>query len=159
MLNLDPQIGGLICLEEPENGIHPQRIPAILQLLQDIACDVESPVGADNPLRQIIINTHSPAVVSQVPDDSLLVATTKEVVNNGSRFNAAQFGWLPDTWRSENEPDVGSVAKGELLSYLNPALPVLNDVDGNGHTKKVRRVIDRKDLKQLVLFPPETFNH
>lgn len=159
VLNLDPQIGGLICLEEPENGIHPQRIPAILQLLQDIACDVDSPVGADNPLRQIIINTHSPAVVSQVPDDSLLVATTKEVVNNGSRFNAAQFGWLPDTWRSENEPNIDPVAKGELLSYLNPAPPVQNDVDGNGHTKKVRRVIDRKDLKQLVLFPPETFNH
>ncbi len=55
-----------------ENGMHPDRIPAILQLLKDIAVDTEEPVGLDNPLRQIIVNTHSPSVVSQVLDDDLL---------------------------------------------------------------------------------------
>jgi predicted ATPase len=37
VLALDPEAQGLLCLEEPENGIHPERIPKILQLLQDIA--------------------------------------------------------------------------------------------------------------------------
>ncbi len=71
-LEIDPAATGLICLEEPENGIHPERVPAMLKLLQDIATDAEEPVGPDNPLRQVIINTHSPAVVAQVPEDSLV---------------------------------------------------------------------------------------
>jgi predicted ATPase len=74
VLELDPDAEGVLCLEEPENGIHPKRIPAILDLLRDIAVDIEEPVGPDNPLRQVIVNTHSPAVVAQVPEDSLLVA-------------------------------------------------------------------------------------
>ncbi len=93
ILDLDPRANGLICLEEPENGIHPIRIPAIINLLQDIACDVESPVGPDNPLRQVIINTHSPVVVNQVPDESLLVAESKEVRRSGpDRSQRASVG-------------------------------------------------------------------
>jgi hypothetical protein len=38
-------------MEEPENGIHPERIGAMLTLLQDIAVDPTEPVGDDNPLR------------------------------------------------------------------------------------------------------------
>ena len=34
VLEMDPETQGLLCLEEPENGIHPARIPAILELLQ-----------------------------------------------------------------------------------------------------------------------------
>ncbi|BDA72313.1 hypothetical protein CAL7716_064790 [Calothrix sp. PCC 7716] len=66
VLELDPQAQGLLCLEEPENGIHPDRITKTLRLLQDIATDAEEPIGVDNPLRQVIINTHSPSVVTQV---------------------------------------------------------------------------------------------
>src|SRR5262249_23318040 len=65
VLELDPESQSLLCLEEPENGIHPERIPAMLRLLQDIAVNVEEPVSPDNPLRQVIVNTHSPAVVMQ----------------------------------------------------------------------------------------------
>ena len=78
VLQQDPEAQGLLCLEEPENGIHPERIPVILELLQDIATDVEEPLSLENPLRQVIVNTHSPAVVLQVDDDSLLVAELKE---------------------------------------------------------------------------------
>jgi len=59
LLELDPEATGLLCLEEPENGIYPDRIPAMLRLLRDIATDTEEPLGDDNPLRQVIINTHS----------------------------------------------------------------------------------------------------
>jgi predicted ATPase len=72
LLELDPEATGLLCLEEPENGIHPDRIPAMLRLLKDIATDTEEPLGDDNPLRQVIINTHSPAVVGEVADDDIL---------------------------------------------------------------------------------------
>jgi predicted ATPase len=64
VLEMDPEARGLLCLEEPENGIHPERIPAMLGLLRDIVTDVSEPLGPDNPLRQVIVNTHSPAVVA-----------------------------------------------------------------------------------------------
>jgi predicted ATPase len=74
ILQLDPRGTGLFCIEEPENGIHPRRIASLLRLLQEIATDTSMAVDEDNPLRQVIINTHSPTVVLQVPEDSLLVA-------------------------------------------------------------------------------------
>jgi len=57
VLELDITVQGLICLEEPENGIHPERIPAMLSLLRDIATDPDEPVDGTNPLRQVIVNT------------------------------------------------------------------------------------------------------
>lgn len=151
VLELDPKAGGLICLEEPENGFHPERILGILRLLQDIATDVTQPVGPDNPLRQMIINTHSPAVVAQVPDDSLLVAELRETVRNGQQFKRAGFSWLPDTWRAEAEPSIPPVARGKLLAYLNPVAPEPEPRQAGERTgTKSRRVIDRPDL-QLAL--------
>ena len=157
VLDLDPNAGGLICMEEPENGIHPERIPAILRLLQDIACDVDEPVGPDNPLRQVIVNTHSPSVVTQVPDDSLLVATLAQTIIRDERSMAARFGWLPDTWRAQAEPEVSPISKGELLTYLNPTLPTLGKEDDQSSksSKTNRRLIDRPDFRQLMLFPHE----
>ena len=63
----------------------------MLDLLRDIATDVDEPVGLDNPLRQVIVNTHSPAVVSQVDDASLLVAELKENIRGGQRFKSVCF--------------------------------------------------------------------
>jgi predicted ATPase len=34
---LDPSAQGLLCFEEPENGIHPERIPAMVRLLKDLS--------------------------------------------------------------------------------------------------------------------------
>ena len=158
VLELDPEAQGLLCLEEPENGIHPPRIPAMLQLLQNIATDVSAPVGMDNPLRQVIVNTHSPAVVSQVPDDSLLVAETQETLYDGRRCKRVCFSYLSDTWRAktpQEEPRI--VPKGKLLDYLNPVVSTEVEAGEEGlwsqkpSSSKIRRVIDRPDVLQLLL--------
>ncbi len=146
VLELDPRVNGLICLEEPENGIHPARIPAMLRLLQDIAVDVDDPVGPDNPLRQVIINTHAPAVVNQVPDDSLIVAELREAVRDQRAFKQARFSWLPDTWRARANPEMSPVAKGKLLSYLNPTAIAPRSVQ----PASSRRVMDRDDLQPYL---------
>ncbi|MGZ3755691.1 MAG: AAA family ATPase [Mucilaginibacter sp.] len=59
----DPSHNGLICFEEPENGIHPARIKMTAQLLKDLVSDFND---IDSELRQIIVNTHSPVLVSEV---------------------------------------------------------------------------------------------
>lgn len=155
VIELDPTTQGVMCLEEPENGIHPARIPAMLELLEGIAVDVNDAAGGDNPLRQVIVNTHSPAVVQQVNDDSLLVAELRE--------KEVRFACLPDTWRA-SVSDVPTVSKGKLLAYLNPVAEtnttrhdllteIRSEIEKN--KPKKRRVIDREDLKQFLLFPPE----
>jgi predicted ATPase len=155
VLDLDLKAEGVICLEEPENGIHPERISKILQLLQDIATDTEEEVGADNPLRQVIINTHSPVVVQQVPEDSLVVAELKDTVRNGKHFKRVSFGCLPETWRdpktwkhkAATSEQVNIVAKGDLLAYLNP---VPQRSINQQEKPRLKRVIDREDLQPLI---------
>jgi predicted ATPase len=171
VLELDPEAQGLICLEEPENGIHPERITKILQLLQDIATDTDEEINSENPLRQIIINTHSPEVVQQVPEDSLLVAESRETIRSNQRFKRVCFSCLAGTWRDPStwhnkDPEtekVNIIPKGDLLIYLNPVPSEKIDFDSNGHHEhthypqhKKRRVRDREDLQPLIPgFPSE----
>lgn len=153
VIELDSEFHGVLCLEEPENGIHPARIPAMLRLLQDIATDVSDPIGSDNPLRQVIVNTHSPAVVAQVPEDSLVMAEAKMVSQAGQRFKKLSFSCLPGTWRAATK-EMDLISKGELLSYLSP---VLSEPEGlslltEKTTVAKRRVIDREEFQMSLGF-------
>jgi len=145
VLELDVSAQGVICLEEPENGIHPERIRAMLNLLQDIATDPDEPVDETNPLRQVIVNTHSPSVVSEVPDGSLLVAESKEAMGDGRRFKKVIFSCLSDTWRTKAPEKPSIVSKGKLMTYLNPA-----SSPPPKRESRSRRVVDRDDLQMLL---------
>jgi hypothetical protein len=155
VLQMDPRVQGVLCLEEPENGIHPARIPAMLRLLYDVAADVFEPVSTDNPLRQIIINTHSPAVVAQAPDDSVLMAEpVSQVDDSGVRFTGLTFRCLPGTWRAKLS-GANPVPKGNVLSYLSPFEPhSLIRLPGTALPAEcaVTRVIDRKDVREALLW-------
>lgn len=63
ILEYDTKHTGLLCFEEPENGIHPFRIKDMAQLLKDLTIDFEN---IDMPLRQVIVNTHSPVLVGNL---------------------------------------------------------------------------------------------
>jgi predicted ATPase len=141
-VEIDPTLTGLICMEEPENGIHPERIGAILSLLQDIAVDPQPSTGEDNPLRQVIINTHSPVVVSQVPDDTVIFAVPEQQAIQGSFVKGVGFRCLSDTWRSEKS-QMPVIAKGKAISFLYP-IAEKSDTSRKGAD---RRVIDREDIQ------------
>ncbi|WP_395094849.1 AAA family ATPase [Armatimonas sp.] len=118
-LEIDPDFQGVLCLEEPENGIHPERIGTMLNLLQALAVDTSRPVDEDNPLRQVIINTHSPLVVLYTPGESLLAA---EVVHVADRTRGLQLSLscLPETWRTRGSKGGNLISKSKLLRYLRP---------------------------------------
>ena len=140
---------GLYCIEEPENGIHPGRIPALLDLIQGIAMDTSYPVEEGNPLRQVIISTHSPSVVMRVPADSLVVAELRDTVRHGKHFNRAHFSGLANTWRDPS-PNRNSLALGTLLAYLNPeGYRPLPEPDPERDPDAEVRVMDRTDLHDL----------
>jgi predicted ATPase len=63
ILEYDEKHTGLLCFEEPENGIHPFRIKAMAELLKDLTVDFNE---IDIPLRQVIVNTHSPVLVGNM---------------------------------------------------------------------------------------------
>lgn len=119
VLSSDPDASGLVCLEEPENGIHPQRIPEMLRLVRELSdadLSTQEMAGLLN-LRQVIINTHSPLVVAELLDDELLFAETV-------RFKAqsfANFKPINGTWRTKSAvgapPSV--ITRGELHAYLS----------------------------------------
>ena len=114
----DSESKGLICFEEPENGIHPSRINAILELLREMAVNTKIAVSPENPLRQVVINTHSPVVIRNLLPDELLVAVP--IRKNRSSFTA--YGAIVNSWRL-NHSDYSSertpkVTVTELLDYL-----------------------------------------
>lgn len=63
ILEQDNEFTGLLCFEEPENGIHPYRISTMVSLLKDLSSDF---TDDDFPLRQVVVNTHSPILVRNV---------------------------------------------------------------------------------------------
>ncbi len=153
-LEADPEAVGVICFEEPENGIHPDRIPAILSLLRAIAVDPNLPVEAGNPLRQVIVNTHSPKVVTELRDDEILGALKRGLGRATQSSGRVSFCAMPGTWRGELKPPPAELPLGELLAYLTGPVVRATSSDtphvGNGAASRSpvsRRIIDRPDVQ------------
>lgn len=119
VLALDPEFGGLLCMEEPENGIHPSRIPQMLSLVRSLSedADEDEATEAVAPIRQVIINTHSPLVVAELNDSELLFAETLK--QKAKAF--VNFKPLPETWRQSTSETTSAelVTRGQLMSYLS----------------------------------------
>lgn len=113
----DPSARGLLCMEEPENGIHPAKMESMVELLRDLAVDPHQAPGLDNPLRQVIVATHSPAFVQLQHAADLLVA--REVTIRGPferPVRVLRCIPLEGSWRTDDRER--GVGKGSLLNYL-----------------------------------------
>lgn len=85
----DPRHRGVICFEEPENGVHEARIGGMIELLRESCTDITiAPTGATTELTQIIVNSHSPAVLSCLHSDEIILAETVAVSDPRERFTS-----------------------------------------------------------------------
>ncbi len=93
-LLLDPNPPLLLCLEEPEIGLHPDILPAVAEMLVEAS-----------QRTQLIVTTHSDALISALPPEAVLVC---ERDASGSRLRRLDPGklknWLKeyalgDLWR------------------------------------------------------------
>ncbi len=100
-LAIDPEGRGVVCLEEPENGIHPQRVAAMVELLRDMACDPEFAVEDSNPLRQVVINTHSPKVIDQLELRDVVFVEGTKVWRSSSKGEVAAVLVPQNSWRTQ----------------------------------------------------------
>lgn len=90
-LKNDPQHRGVLCFEEPENGVHPFPLAQMAQLLRDLATDFNDPEQQELPLRQLLVNTHSPVFAGQIEvSDCLLFAQMVQRVEPGQNGRVAR---------------------------------------------------------------------
>ncbi|PDW00034.1 AAA family ATPase [Candidatus Viridilinea mediisalina] len=92
VLVADPEQRGLICIEEPENGIHPARMVEMTELLQMLAVEPTTMPDDENPLRQVIVATHSPVFVQlQQPENILFAQEVKIRTKAGTIARTLRF--------------------------------------------------------------------
>jgi len=117
VMHADASLGGVICMEEPENGIHPANVPAMVNLVRDLAVDPNEEPGLNNPIRQVIVNTHSQSVVRLVGRDDLLLATASPTGEQGPERSALRLRPVADSWRARANGS-HSVGVADLIPYL-----------------------------------------
>ncbi|MBF8792231.1 AAA family ATPase [Pseudomonas monteilii] len=117
IMSEDPDFKGLLCFEEPENGIHPAKMSFMLSLLKELAVDALEPTGEDNPMRQILIATHSPVLVKLESVDDLIFADIVKVKGpNGKPASTIRCKSLKGSWRSKAGGE--NIEKASIVSYL-----------------------------------------
>ena len=107
LMLVDVQDRALLCIEEPENGIHPSRVHNLVDLLRGYAVDTDEPVAQDNPLRQVALNTHSPEVARQFTFGDL-VFVERALTASGP---VSVFRPIQNTWRTLADTDANYVAE------------------------------------------------
>jgi predicted ATPase len=83
----DPNRKGTLCFEEPENGVHEGRIPALIEILRDAAA-IQSDI--EHPLFQILLNTHSPKVMNALRASEIVAADMVVGVHPESQQRSAR---------------------------------------------------------------------
>jgi predicted ATPase len=82
----DPRYRGLVCLEEPENGVHPFRLRSLIERLRELLSDPASAeVDKAEPLSQMLLNSHSPVVLSCLREGEMVFADVVTTVNPQAR--------------------------------------------------------------------------
>lgn len=122
VMNYDPEFSGVIILEEPENGVHPGRIPEIVSLLAGMT-------RLSDSLRQVIVNTHSTKLIDYVKfEDYLAIAIPKKRISSEhGNYTVTQMGYVP-------KGDSSFVPVGEAL-YLR---------------EELRRILEEKDMDTVL---------
>ncbi|WP_405086782.1 AAA family ATPase [Microbispora sp. NBC_01389] len=115
----DPDHAGVLLIEEIENGLHPSRLAELLRRIQERVTDLTDPECVHRPLRQVILTTHSPVVVSELyrlrPDALVFLDTAVRVDPDHDRISRVT---VAKPVRSEGEPGT-FVSPRQVRKYLS----------------------------------------
>ncbi|RCG32237.1 DUF2813 domain-containing protein [Sphaerisporangium album] len=80
---------GCVAIEEPENGVFPERFRHLLALTGGLVTDMRQPPERDAlrvplPYRQAIFTSHSPIVLDEVPSANIAFLDMTTVLENGA---------------------------------------------------------------------------
>lgn len=133
----DPKHRGLVCFEEPENGVHPARLKQLITELREMVSHPEKFDPALNqPLSQLLLNSHSPVVLSALigtdlctQGDPVLFADTADVIDAANQ----------EVRRRTRLRPVKAGVQDELLETKVTTLPSVSN-------SEVRRMLDSVGL-------------
>ncbi len=125
----DPQNRGLVCFEEPENGIHPARLRTLVETLRGLVIEQLEEESPARPLIQLIMNSHSPVLLAALarvrPAHEVLFADTVAITNGQDRVVNRKTRVRPVPWRDQGKPlsqgQRDFVTSFEVNSFLNTA--------------------------------------
>lgn len=91
----------------------------MVKLLRDIATDPRYAISTDNPLRQVIMNTHSPVVISCLDVDDLIYLDRKQVRQESAVGKVALVRVPEGGWRAKisDSAVVLPLTPGQLNPY------------------------------------------
>jgi predicted ATPase len=123
----DPTYGGLVCFEEPENGVHPIRLKAMIERLRELVSDLNSKdLGDQNNsprLTQMLLNSHSPVVLSALHEGESMFADIVTEIDPEARDVNRKTRIRPVRSRVQGELDPDRNAKAvtavEVQQYLS----------------------------------------
>jgi len=133
MLKHDEKHHGVLCFEEPENGVNPTRIAQLSALLRDLSTIFQQDPKAEFPLRQVLINTHSPVLVGEIKQlenfdqwGMLLFARQVTQIKKGHKWKHTLITPVSSAegnlfWEKNMEQGLRSVNREELQHYLETA--------------------------------------
>jgi len=108
---LDPNPGPLICIEEPETGLHPDALALVGNALREASTRT-----------QLIVTTHSDALVDRFTDEPENVVICERDFDEGTTFRRLSREelkeWL-DEYTSESFGDEGRSAARNANGDLN----------------------------------------
>lgn len=136
----DPGHRGLICFEEPENGVHPGRVKLLVQQLRCMVIDPPNYRAEQGilPLCQFFLNSHSPVVLSALleradqgdfrasegavmfADMATLIDTQKREKRRITRLRAVRSG-IQGSLFSDDADTVRYVSGAEVRDLLHAA--------------------------------------
>lgn len=114
----DPKSSGTILMEEPENSIHPGQLKRLVSLLREMATKVDDLEVVQAPLRQILVNTHSPEIVNELNLENgelLFAELVSRIAPNGLSQRATQM--TPVSTASDDKHK--SYVLARVIEYLN----------------------------------------
>jgi len=141
----DPSHCGVVCFEEPENGVHPFRLRNLIHILGDLSTDLAD-AGDTFPLRQLLVNTHSPVFVSEAVTDSREEQATGCEVVFCHMPTLVWPGGIPPLRVTRMSPVVldqptlaGTVPDGEAAYTLDQVIHFLESADPGEAVRALRQ--------------------
>ncbi len=121
-LRNDPQLQGTLCFEDPEMGVHPGALKRIVKLLREMSTDLNDPEDLEFPLRQVLVTTHSPELVShlKVAAGELLFAVMPTRLVPGEADRQVTL-IMPVGQDVEGDKAAKSYTLNQVFKYLNNA--------------------------------------
>lgn len=118
----DPRHRGLVCFEEPENGIHPARLGALIEVLRRMVTRADlSHYEEDTPLNQMLLNSHSPVVLSHLVDSEFVFADTVTKLDSETRAKQRKTRMRPVLPKDQGELELPTIHRGEFITRFDVA--------------------------------------